>query len=362
VPDVPPPGSTIAWHIENKLFVAWLEKTCRALGVVFTDAELTSATKNEQGDISSLVLSTGEIKTADLYIDCSGFSSELLGKVHQEPFTDFSKSLFCDRAVAGGWDRDGEEVLPYTASDTMQAGWCWRIDHPERIHRGYVYSSDHLSEEQAIDEYSTVAPKAKNPRIVKFRSGAYERSWIGNTIAIGNAAGFVEPLEATALMVICLQSRWLADGLIDSEQQPSSSLIRLYNTMNDRLWQTIRDFLGMHYRFNNRIGNEFWRRCQHEIPLDAVEDIVAFYQENGPSAIASGLLGTNDPFGLDGYLAILCGLRVPHSRPYRIPEKEQTLWNRSLRERARIASQALTMPEVISHLNNPQTWKQVRRG
>ena len=360
VPDVPPPGTVLAWHIENKLFVSWLEKKCRSIGVLFTDAELTATDLDEHGEISAIHLSTGERKSADLYVDCSGFASELLGVARREPFKEFGDSLFCDRAVVGGWDREDEPVLPYTTSDTMQCGWCWRIDHLERIHRGYVFSSTHLSDELAVEEYSAVSPKVRNPRIVEFRSGSYQRSWIGNTIAIGNAAGFVEPLEATALMVICLQSRWLADGLIDCEQQPSKSLVGLYNGLNQRLWEDIKCFLALHYRFNDRIDNEFWRRCHHEIPLGQVENIVEFYRENGPSAIAGGLLGSNDPFGLDGYLAILGGLKVAHVKPYSIPGKEGKIWNDLIADRKRIAEKALSMPQVVAHLNQPQTWQQIR--
>lgn len=359
-PDLPKPGENIAWHLENHRFVEWLEKACRQHGVFFTDAELDHATIDATGQISELHLHNGSKKTADLFIDCSGFTSELLGKTHKVPFRDFGNALFCDRAVAGGWDRDDEPVLPYTASDTMLCGWSWRIDHPERIHRGYVYASDHLSDEAAIDEYRSVAPKVKDPRIVKFRSGAYQESWIGNTIAIGNAAGFVEPLEATALMVICLQCRWITDGLLDSTMQPTPSMVRLYNKLNHDLWTSIRDFLALHYRYNDRLDHPFWQRCRHETPLGNAEELVAFYKENGPSSIAGSALNINDPFGLDGYYAILNGLMVEHQRPYQIPEKERIFWQRMMREQEKIATHSLTMPQLRELLQQAQVWKKIR--
>jgi tryptophan halogenase len=121
LPDLPPPGNNYAWHIENKLFVGWLESACRREGVRFTDAELAGTETGPQG-IASIRLDDGSERTADFYIDSSGFASELIGKALGEPFEDFSGSLYCDRAVAGGWERTGEAVLPYTLSDTMDSG------------------------------------------------------------------------------------------------------------------------------------------------------------------------------------------------------------------------------------------------
>jgi tryptophan halogenase len=359
LPDLPRPGSNFAWHIENKLFVGWLETACRREGVRFTDAELVAA-ESDGEKLTSLRLSDGSERKADFYVDSSGFASELIGKAMGEPFEDFSDSLFCDRAVAGGWDRTDEPVFPYTLSETMPAGWCWRIDHPDRIHRGYVFSSQHASDDEAIRAYDEVAPKAANPRIVRFRSGHFRRSWIGNVVGVGNAAGFVEPLEATALMVICLQSRWITDGLIDSELRPNLSMRVLYNEMNGSIWRQIRDFLALHYRFNDRLDNGFWRRCREEIPLHDMEGLVDFYRENGPSAINAVRLPSGNPFGIEGYLAILAGLKVPHERPYQPSAAEAPRW-KAHRDRYRdIARQGMGMKEVLTKLSQREAWLRLR--
>jgi tryptophan halogenase len=359
LPDLPPPGSNFAWHLENKLFVAWLESACRREGVRFTDGELTGVESSPEG-IAAIRLADGSERHADFVIDSSGFASELIGKALGEPFEDFSGSLFCDRAVAGGWDRGEEPVLPYTLSEMMESGWCWRIDHPDRIHRGYVFSSSHASDDQAIEAYRRIAPKAADPRIVRFRSGHYRRSWIGNVAGVGNAAGFVEPLEATALMVICLQCRWLADGLIDAEMRPNESMRTLYNDMNARIWGQIRDFLALHYRFNDRLDTEFWQRCRREIPLHDLEGLVDFYRENGPSAINAARLGTGDPFGLEGYLAILAGLKVPHLRRYSPTAAELARWDSRRAHHRAVARQGMTMPEVSDQLSRRSSWPSLR--
>ena len=361
-PDLPVAGNHLAWHIENHLFVEWLTKVCLAEGVVLTDAELGGVVPDGEGGIASLRLADGSERAADLFVDASGFASELLGKALAEPFVGFSRSLFCDRAVVGGWDRGDEMILPYTLSETMDAGWCWQIDHPHRIHRGYVYSSDHLTDEAAVEEYRRQVPKAGEPRIVRFVSGCYERPWVGNVVAVGNAAGFVEPLEATALMVICIQSRWLADGLIDSGDTPPPTMRELFCRMNRNLWRQIRDFLALHYRFNARRDTEFWRRCLEETCLGELEELVAFYQENGPSAIAGAMLDSNNSFGLDGYLVILSGLGVRHRREWTPPPEELKIWRAKLDRLRRIARNGLRMEELARRLKNPESWRRIRGG
>lgn len=360
LPDLPPSGTGIAWHLENRSFVAWLEKSCRACGVRFRDAELAAAPRGADGNISQLAFTDGSSATADLFVDSSGFSSLLLGRTMEEPFNDFSGQLFCDRAVAGGWDREDEPILPYTLSETMPSGWAWRIDHPDRIHRGYVFSSDHLSDDEAIAQYAAIAPKAANPRIVRFRSGHYRRPWVHNVVAVGNVAGFVEPLEATALMLICLQCRWLADGLIDSDRNPPPTMRENFCRMNHVLWETVRDFLAMHYRFNDRLDTPFWKRCRNETSLGWMEPLVAFYRENGPSAIGASLIGPQDPFGLDGYLAILIGLQVPHTRIQPPSAADEAAWKARIAAHRKTASDGLGMREVLERMSSSAAWSRVR--
>lgn len=359
LPDVPRAGELLAWHIENKLFVGWLEAACRRAGVRITDAELSSV-RVEGEEIREIGLSDGSERRADFFVDASGFSSELLGRALGEPFVDFSSSLFCDRAVAGGWERGEEPILPYTLSDTMEHGWCWRIDHPERIHRGYVFSSDHVGDDEAVDEYLRVVPKVSEPRIVRFRSGHHRRSWVGNVAAIGNAAGFVEPLEATALMVICLQARWIADGLIDCERRPNPAMLSLYNDSNRRIWEEIRDFLALHYRFNTRLDTPFWRRCRGEIPLNRLEEFVRFYRQNGPSVIAANLLDHGNPFGIEGHLAILMGLKVPHERLHTPTPAEEAAWKARTAVHRRIARGGMGMREAAERLSQAAVWDRIR--
>ena len=315
-----------AYHIENRNLAAWLESVCRTLGIGIVDATVT-AERGPEG-IAALVTPAGERITADLFVDASGFRSELLGRSLAEPFISYADTLFCDRAVIGGWPRTTEPIKPYTTVETMDSGWCWQIEHENFINRGYVYSSNFISDEDALAEFLRKNPQvATTPRVVKFRSGRYARNWVGNVVGVGNAVGFVEPLEATALQVICVEASTLADSLVDCLGAPTPTLIELYNRYNAQAWDDIRDFLAVHYKFNRRVDTPFWRACNNDTPLHGAQFLVDFYRENGPSVVAGAqLLHPSNSFGMDGYLAMLVGQDVPHAKPYSPSSAELRVW------------------------------------
>ena len=342
-----------AFHIENQKLVKWLENQCQVAGVAITDATV-SAEPGKQG-IAALITEKGERITGELYVDASGFRSELLGKTLGEPFISYTDALFCDRAVIGGWNREKEAILPYTTVETMDSGWCWRIDHEHFINRGYVYSSRFISDEEALKEFLAKNPQVSNqPRVVKFRSGRYVRNWVGNVVAVGNSAGFVEPLEATALQVICVEASTLADTLLDSLCEPTPSLIKLYNRYNGEQWDDIRNFLAIHYKFNTRLNTPFWQACRADTVLHAAEEIVEFYRENGPSVVAGiALVHPSNSFKMDGYIAMLVGQNVAYEKRYDPPASERLFWSQYCKSLSEQARQGMTVEEALKAIRAP---------
>ena len=320
-------SSTHAWHIENRRFVDWLETECRTFGVEITDDKVSAVELAAPDHVSTLRLESGESAGADLFIDASGFRAELLGRALKEPWISYSDALLCDRAVIGGWQRTDEPILPYTVAETMDAGWCWRIDHEQIINRGYVYSSRFFGDDDARAEFLIKNPNAPvDSRIVHFRSGRYNRPWVGNVIGIGNAAGFVEPLEATALMLIATEARILVDTLVETRLKPTPTAIGAFNTLNATLWDTTRDFLAIHYRFNTRLDTPFWQHVREHVPLNSAQPMADFYAENGPSLLALNLYPGGIPnFGLDGFLALLVGQKAPTQAHHQVTPQEQQL-------------------------------------
>jgi tryptophan halogenase len=348
-----------AYHLENEKFVRFLEGYAARLGVGIVDDTIVEVRRDDHG-VTGLRLASGANRSGDLYVDCSGFQSLLLSKTFGEPLVDFRSSLFCDRAVVGGWQRGDERILPYTTAETMDAGWCWQIEHEHRINRGYVYSSAFISDEDAERELRAKNPKIGPTRVVKFVSGRYERSWVKNVVAIGNASGFVEPLESTSLAFICTEAVWLIESLLDADREIRPAWVGLFNKRVGRAWDVIRQFLALHYKFNDRLDTPFWRECREKTDLGGAAEFVDYYRENGPSALwYKTLLNPDDQFQMEGYLAMLVGQRVPYHTGYVIPEHERRAWAFEVRRFEAAARAGYDVPEALAAVRDPRfQWPQ----
>jgi tryptophan 7-halogenase len=344
----------IAYHFENEKFVRYLEESARALGIAIHEDTVTRVEQGEHG-IAALNLVSGRRETADLFVDASGFSSLLLGRTLEEPFLSYDRSLFCDRAFVAGWERSPAEqvIKPYTTCETMDAGWCWQIEHEHRIHRGYVYASAFISDDAAEQEFRAQNPQAGPGRIVRFISGRYREPWVKNVVAIGNASGFVEPLEATALGIIAFQSRTLADSLVECDGDVTDSLKRHFNHLHNRAWDEIRGFLAVHYRFNTRRDTPFWRYCHEKTELAEAEAVLELYRENGPTLWLEELIDRANQFGSAGYIALLLGQKVPYRRIHRPNDDELRCWNAERQRCRQMASKALNVNQTLALIRSP---------
>ena len=343
----------VAYHLENEKLVTFLEAFAARIGVETMDDTVSEVLRDESG-VAGLVLKSGRTEKADLYVDCSGFASLLLGKTLGEPYVSFKSSLFCDRAVAGGWDRTTEPIHPYTTSEQMDSGWAWQIEHENRINRGYVYSSSFISDEEAEREFRAKNPRVTSTRIVKFASGRYERGWVKNVVAIGNASGFVEPLEATALAVIATRSQLVSQILVECGRQPPPQVqIDFYNSHHARLWDCIRRFLAIHYKCIYDGRTPFWKACENDTDLAGAEQLLEYYQQFGPSGLwGPTLLDPIDPFSMGGYLTILVGQKVPYRPKHAPTAQELQIWNADRQRFRAAAASAMTVKEALSAIHS----------
>jgi tryptophan 7-halogenase len=343
-----------AFHIENALLVSCLEKLALESGILIEDDLLNQVQCSDQ-HVQALHFHSGKRREADLYIDASGFRSELLGQAFATPFKSFSDALFCDRAVVGGWRRaEDEPILAYTTAETMDAGWSWQIEHEHLINRGYVYSSAFIDDDQAQAEFLRANPKIRDTRVVPFRSGRLATEWVGNAVAVGNAAGFVEPLEATALAQIIYTSCSIVQALEASEFSPGPIHRNRHNFAMARAWDEIRDFLAFHYRFNNRRDTPFWRHCQESTPLGDFEPLFEAYRKLGPSPeLIEALPFRPNLYGIEGYLAHLVGMQVPHQVRFRPAPEELSAWQNFRQRNASAATTAVSVGEALQAIRAP---------
>lgn len=351
-------NQNFAYHLENKKFVAYFENLGDELGIHKIDA-IVEGVKLGPNGIESLKLDNGQIIQGDLFIDASGFHAELIGKALNEPFVDFGNALFCDSAVVGGWQRTDEDAYnPFTTAETMNAGWSWQIEHDDLVNRGYVFCSRFLSDDEAVDEFCGKNSKVRMPRVIKFNAGVRRRTWVKNVVSIGNSAGFVEPIEATAIGMICDSVSRLIRGLTASNMRLLDIQRDIYNRIVYKNWEIIRDFIALHYKFNNRLDTPFWKMCQNEVPLGEAQEIADYYKEVGPDFSFINVELKRDFFTAEGYIAMLVGQQVEYNRTVGIDDAMRGKWKQFKQKLASAVGNALTMDEYLdvlrnSHLDSP---------
>jgi tryptophan halogenase len=272
-----------AVHFDAGRFAAFLREFSEARGVRRIDARVAEVLVHpERGHIEGIRLDNGELLEAGLYIDCSGFHRLLIGKALQVGYVDWRHWLVCDRAIALPCAAaDPVAIAPYTRSRAMPAGWTWRIPLQNRVGNGYVYSSDHITDDAALaalrGELESAALAEPNP--VRFRAGHVREFWKHNCVAIGLAGGFLEPLESTSITLIQMGIDKLLHYWPGADMAPA--LAAGYNRVSTVEYERIRDFIILHYSANGRDDGELWRHCR-AMPLpDTLAHRLELYRARG---------------------------------------------------------------------------------
>ena len=345
------PQMKFAYHLANKTFVAYLTKLAQRAGIHYIDAEIKDvATTADRENVERLILDDGRELRGDLYVDASGFRALLIEKTLGSPFISFASSLFCDSAVVGEVPQDSS-IQPYTTAQTMDAGWCWRIPVEGADHRGYVYSSAHLTADQARAEM-----RAKNPRVgetwtLRFRSGRHQEFWKGNTVAVGNAYGFVEPLESTALHMVIIEIAYLIDALQAAENGDPARAFA--NKGIGAHWDYLRWFLAIHYKYNRKKDTKFWRDCRETVDVWGMKPLLDRFRSVGPWAKEGNLrYATGDPaFSFEGLMIMLLGQQVPCT-PSTTASLSKAQWDARVAEGRALVGRAFPQAQALDLLRH----------
>jgi tryptophan halogenase len=269
-----------AYHLDNRRFVNYLREEALRAGVEHRDCIIRDAVVSSDGQqIEGLLSQDGQRLEYDLYVDCSGFRSMLLEQKLGSTFHSYQSTLMTDCAIAAAVPHDGV-VKPYTLAETMDHGWCWNIPFEDEDHRGYVFSTAFASVDQAMDEMRRKNPAMHDPFVVRFRSGRHQQFWKGNVIAVGNSYAFVEPLESTAIHMIVLQLDLLTAHFPESREDKG-----IKNRLNERVnqrWDSLRWFLGLHYKFNRKLATPFWQAAREGTNISGAEERLELFRERAP--------------------------------------------------------------------------------
>ena len=248
------------YHFDAHLVGARLQRRAAELGVAHLARRVTEVMVGEGGDVTHLLLEGGDTVAADLFVDASGFRSAIAQAALGVRFLPFAANLFNDRAVTIPTSIDADAVAPQTTATALSAGWAWRIPLTSRAGNGYVYSSAHMSPDQAEAELRAhLGASAANieARHLTMRVGRVEDSWRANCLAVGLAQGFIEPLEATALHLVqttveAFVAAWEGGGFTPAGRAA-------FNGGIARRYEGIRDYIVCHYRVNGRRDTAYWR-------------------------------------------------------------------------------------------------------
>jgi len=363
-----------AYHLDNERFVTFLENEAKQAGVRFLDRRVVAADLapkpegNAEPNVEALVTEEGEHLPFDFFLDCSGFRSFLLGETLETPFLSYASSLPTDSALTFNHPHGGH-LKPYTTATTLERGWCWSVPQEESDHRGYVFSSAHGAPEEAEEELRRLYPSMGTPRLLRFRCGRHADFWRGNVAALGNAYGFVEPLESTALHMVAATLATLVrhfPGRTEPESRDETRHRALVNASVGEQWDRLRDFLALHYKLNRRLETPFWKECRETVDLAGAAATLDLFRERGPlsgrphPATYESLWGD---FGRD-VLLLGQGAEGPRPRPELSPERWRDLLRRgkALAERALPQTEAhqvlLQEPELLRRLQRQAPWLQ----
>jgi tryptophan 7-halogenase len=270
-----------AFQFDASLYAAYLRRLAESWGVVRTEGRIVDVVQNsETGFIEAVVLQDGRKIAGDLFLDCSGFRALLIEQRLGAGFEDWSKWLPCDRAFAVACERSDDQQ-PLTRSTARTAGWQWRIPLQHRTGNGYVYSSAHISDDEAAETLlaNLDGKPIADPRPLRFRAGHRKQAWVKNVVAIGLSGGFLEPLESTSIHLIQTGIARLMTLFPTRRFDPVE--IERYNQMTVREYVDIRDFLVLHYRATERDDSEFWNYCRTLEPPEGLAEKLDMFRSSG---------------------------------------------------------------------------------
>jgi tryptophan halogenase len=302
--------NTHAYHFDAHKVGRYFKRHVMKENVTLLDTEVVDVSLDEDG-IKSITVADGTVIEADFFIDCTGFARKLM-KALEVDWVSYKSNLPVDTAMPFLIPyKEGETVEPITTAWAQSAGWMWQIPTANRYGCGYVFDSNFITHEQAQREIETTLGHEIEPiRFLKFETGKLEKFWHKNCLAVGLAAAFAEPLEATSIHSTIVQiETFVFDYLMDTKELTLNWGNRaIYNRRIGTMYDDFRDFINIHY-CTQREDSEFWRwiktgACQTESTRMYVESAKARF------------MGKNDLSGYYGYAGsglynyVLAGLKL----------------------------------------------------
>ncbi|WP_255428896.1 tryptophan halogenase family protein [Saccharophagus sp. K07] len=325
-------GAGYAFHVDATLVAQYLRRYAEERGVERLEGKVVAAQQRDNGFLDAVLLDDGRKLEGDFFIDCTGFRGELITKILGVGYEDWSEFLPCDRAVAAKTSSISP-IPPYTRATARRAGWMWNIPLQHRVGQGYVYSSAFCSDQEAR---STLLRHVEGEvleelKMIRFTSGRRKEIWRNNCLALGLAAGFIEPLESTAIHLIARGVDFFLRYFPDRDCD--AALVREYNRRISADYEEVRDFIVLHYCATEREDTEFWRWCRNMSLPDSLRERIELFEGHG--ALREG---TDELFRSSSWQSVFEGMGI---RPRKHCPRVNNLELEQISTTLRMAKQAI---------------------
>jgi tryptophan halogenase len=279
---LPNDGLNYAYHLDAGRYARFLRRYSEHFGVQRIEAKIASVERAANGDIAALLLDSGKRIEGDLFIDCTGFRSLLLGETLGIGYEDWSHWLFNDSAIAVQTESMGP-ALPLTRSMAHDWGWQWRIPLQSRVGNGIVYSSRHVDDATArATLLGNIEGKTlTEPRVIRFKPGQRKQCWSHNCVAIGLSSGFLEPIESTSIhliqrAIVRLLQNFPSQGIRQAD-------VDEFNAQSWSEIEFIRDFIILHYKVTERRDTPYWKEAAEMAVPAPLQHRIDMFQQTGRS-------------------------------------------------------------------------------
>jgi len=277
------PESATAFHVDAHKITEFLERNLDKVEVIEAD---DIDVKVEDGRIAGLVLDGSRTLSADLYVDCTGFSRAIHSRVAEPEILPYEANV--NRAVTAQvpYLNIEKEITPYTGAHAHEHGWTWAIPLRSRFGSGYVYHSDFLSADEAERNFRNHwgAERMRDVHIshIAFDSASLRNPWVKNVVAVGLSAGFIEPLEATGINWTLTSAQELCQSILARYYDDDTSAKFNFNLLG--YVYDVQDFIDAHYKLSARRDTDFWMYQTSRPYPDRLEHRLALYAAEMPTS------------------------------------------------------------------------------
>ncbi len=284
-------GSKYALHLDATLVARYLSQYAQRNAVQHISASVEQVTLNEKGFIDAVTLQNGDKIQGDFFIDCTGFSGLLIEGALHAGYEDWNNFLPCDSAVvvqtttvkttAAQTKNNNTVIPPYTRSRAQESGWQWQIPLQHRTGNGYVFCSQYSSDEHAeqLFKKNLEGQLLTDPRFLRFKTGKRKKMWDKNCLAVGLSSGFLEPLESTSIHLIMKAVTKFVTMLPNKNCDEATS--NEFNRILNAEYESIRDFIVLHYCTSERNDSDFWRHCSTMNIPDSLQIKLELFKSQG---------------------------------------------------------------------------------